>query len=271
MHKINVEEFLKTKDILFKKHFLKCFSLFFEDDTIFISQNKLISDTKLNKLIEITNKSIEGKDITFELGKKRFFNINLDIMEGVFVPQFDTEILVEQVLEFKKNFTNGIEIGLGSGAISISIMKNSNIIMKGIDINPKSIILGKRNLIKNNLEWNNQFEIGDVLSYENLNKFDFLVSNPPYIDENDVNISEWVKHNQPYESLYAKDEGLFFYKYLIDNFSFFIKEHGMMFFEIGFNQKEKIEKILKNNNSIEFYKFKKDYSSNWRCLIIKFK
>ncbi len=274
MELINVNDYLKKYDNNFVKEFKKIFLNYFELDKSFInltSKEENILKEDLKKIIKITEKHIDGVDVTFELGKRKFYNIELNLTKGVFVPQFDTEILVDSVLEYKNTFKNGIEIGVGTGAISISIMKNSDILMNGIDVNELAIELSKNNLIKNNLIYDNNFKLENVFDSCEEKKYDFLVSNPPYIDVGDKNISMWVKENQPKEALYAKDKGLEFYKYLIDNYKNFINNQGMMFFEIGFNQKEILEKYLINNDFIEFFNFRKDYNSNWRVLMIKFK
>ncbi len=267
---ISVKDFLVNKDDVFKKHFLKCFSLFYEID-FYKQKETFVSEKDLKKIIDITQKSILEKDITFDLEKKRFYNVDLEIERGVFVPQFDTEILVEKVLEYKNEFNKGLEVGIGTGAISISIMKNSLIEMSGIDINEKAINLTRKNIEKNKLNYKSNFKLGDVFNYNQNSDFDFLISNPPYIKRKDKFISKWVIDNQPEEALYAEEEGLKFYFFLINNYRKFIKDRGMMFFEIGFQQKNEIEEFLFGKQFIESFKFEKDLSSNWRCLIIKFK
>jgi release factor glutamine methyltransferase len=175
-------------------------------------------------------------------------------MKNVFVPQYDTEGILDFFDESKEK---GLEIGVGTGVISISLAKHFNKEMTGIDINKKALRLTAENAGSNGvlLELKNK----DLFNFKPNEKFDFLVTNPPYISYEEE-VEEWVENNQPKEALYATDDGLAFYKYLLKNKDLFLKPKGRMIFEIGYNQKEKLTKIVEELN-VE-YNFMKDLSGN---------
>ncbi len=275
-NKIKISDFLINYSDLFKKKFLNYYLNYYELDL----KNKeellelIIEFKKIKKIKKIVKKDLSNKDTTFLLSKKRIYNVDLKIKKGVFVPQYDTEILIEEILKNKKNFKNGLEVGVGTGVISISIIKNSNIKMTGIDLSKKAIKLTKKNLLKNDINNNeNIFFKKNILNFSPKKKYDFIISNPPYIDKkNEINdVEKWVKKNQPKKSLYAKENGHFYYKYLINNWIKYINPGGYIFFEIGHKQQELLFKLIKDNLDVENFYFVKDYSNNYRCLVIKFK
>ncbi|NOQ50440.1 MAG: HemK family protein methyltransferase [Mycoplasmataceae bacterium] len=210
---------------------------------------------------------LNGKDLTFEIGYKHFYNLKLSIVKGVFVPQFDTETLVDYVL---KNYQSGcgFEIGLGTGAISLAIIKNSEIAMIGIDSNKKAIKLTEQNQKENSLETKEFSFFTSTFPKVNIEgKVDFIISNPPYIDRDDRFLSQWVKQNQPPEALYAKNNGLAFYELIFANYKKWLKPGGEIILEIGFNQKNDLFKIITNN--FKKYNFYKDIQGHDRLLVLK--
>ncbi len=187
--------------------------------------------------------------------RNNFFNVK----KGVFVPENETEELIDLI----NNYKTGIEVGTGTGVISISLSLKK-IKMVAIDISTKSIKLAKLNAKKNNTVVD--FKREDIFKYVPDTKFDFLVSNPPYISVGDPLVENWVKKNQPYKALYAKKNGLEFYEFLISNRKKFVKPGGKLFFEIGWNQKNELEKkILKSLK----YNFISDINNYYRYLIIE--
>ena len=109
----------------------------------------------------------------------------------------------------------------------------------------------------------------DLFEYKPNQKFDFIISNPPYIVEGDPHVTAWVDSNQPKEALYAADNGLEFYKYLISNGDVFLNPGGEMYFEIGFEQKQELEKFLRTQVLRE-YNFSKDLNGKWRFLKVRY-
>lgn len=267
-----LNDLIFKKDLNYRNNLYYFLANYFEKDKYFFLQEKekkfftikekIIINYKVKK---ITN---NNKDLNLICRKKRFYNLDLKLKKNVFIPQYDTEGLVDLILTKEKD-QKGIEIGIGSGAIILSILKNSKNIVDGIDINKKAIRLTNLNAKKNNLDFKkinllkkNVFKIKNNLDY------DFLVANPPYISYDDQKITKEVKKIQPKKALFAKENGLYFYKYLIKNNNKFLKENGRMYFEIGMDQDQDLKKYLINFEKLHFY-FVKDLNNINRYLVIK--
>lgn len=185
------------------------------------------------------------------MGLKFFIN------ENVLIPRQDTEILVEEVLKYS-NSKSIIDMCTGSGCIIISILKHSiKSFGIGVDISSKAIEVAKHNAILNDL---NQMEFIESDLFTNINqKFDIIVSNPPYIKTDIIkDLMPEVLH-EPANALDGHKDGLYFYKEIISNAEFYLNSNGRIFFEIGYDQSEEVTKLL------EEYKFKnikviKDYA-----------
>lgn len=196
---------------------------------------------------------------------KNWFNLNLYLKKGVFVPQFDTEKIVSLVLENEK-FKVGLEIGYGSGAISLAISKNSKIFMDGIDINKKAYKLAKINKAINNIE-NVDFRVENLFIYNSNRKYDFIVCNPPYILRGDNKVDEWVSKFQPPNSIYVNNDLLEYYDFIISNKQLFFEGSGKIFFEISESVHSKLNLFLKNKN-LKKLKYHKDLSNKIRFVEI---
>lgn len=241
------------------------------NDTKIISMEDVeVNDSEFNKIIELTQKINLGEDITFDIGYRYFRNNKIFLEKGVFVPQYDTEQIIDLVKD-KINEGRFLEIGTGSGAIPISLIKETNMTGITIDINSKAIELAKRNL-KYNLPQGIEkleFKLMDIFNHSIDEKFDLLISNPPYIEYNDKNVDEWVKNNQPKEALYAEDDGLAFYKQIFNEVPNILNQNGYIILEIGYNQANKIKDLLKSKI---FYEMEviKDYEKYDRFIVAKY-
>lgn len=228
-------------------------SLFLNSKEIKVS---LFDYLKVRKLIK---KSDAGIDLTFIYGYRYFYKDKFKIKKGVFVPQPDTEGILELV---NPELKRGLEVGVGAGVISTTLSKHFEKEMVGIDINKKAIELSGKNSADNSTHI--ELKLMDIFKYNPKIKFDFLISNPPYIEFDDPHVEEWVKNNQPFEALYADDKGLIFYKHLIKNSSRYVKDGGEFYFEFGWEQKPHIEKYLQELG--KEYNFYKDLQGHWRFL-----
>lgn len=264
MNKILFKKFYDDLFFDLKKTFLKNSELFFskEKNYLLLNESFMVEKKILNSILQITKKEKKGIDVTFLLKKKHFFNININLQKGVFVPQPDTELLVEKILSKKEQFKKGLEIGVGTGAISLSILKNSSIKMTGLDISPKAINLTKNNLKLNNLKMN--LQLIDYFKFNSKVKYDFIVCNPPYISKEDLKVSDWVKKNQPSKAIYSKNDGMFFIKNLIKRFEKNLTKNGILYFEFGLNQEKKLIPLLLAYK----YNLYKDLNNKYRVIEI---
>ena len=210
-----------------------------------------------------------GKPVSYITGTKEFWKFQFKIINGILIPRPDTEIIIEKVLEitkFKKKLKI-LDIGVGSGCILLSILKErKNFNGIGIDLSKKCIDLSRLNAL--NLQINNRvkFYKSDIDNF-NIGKYDLIVSNPPYINQFDLkNLDKEVIDFEPKLSLDGGLDGLSVIRKVVKKASELIKIKGTFILEIGFDQKERVKKILKNKG---FYinKVLKDYSNNDRCII----
>ncbi|WP_029523300.1 peptide chain release factor N(5)-glutamine methyltransferase [Persephonella sp. KM09-Lau-8] len=231
-------------------------------------KDKYLSTEEKRQFFSLIEKRAERYPLGYILGEKEFFNIKLKIEEGVLIPRPETELLVEEVLkripENKK--TIGLEIGIGSGAISIALLKNRpNLIMYGVDISEKALQLSALNAKINNVL--DRFIIIKSNLFESIPdiKFDFIVSNPPYIAQEEYETLEEEVKKEPIEALIAGKEGTEFYERIINQGVDYLKEKGFFTFEIGYRQGEYVKKLLEKKG------FKvsiiKDYQGHDRVVI----
>ncbi len=194
-----------------------------------------------------------GDAVQYIVGNVDFYGYLINIDKRVLIPRRETEELVEEVIKRSKHFTNPtiIDVGTGSGCIAISISKELNTKVYASDISKDALEVAKEN-IKNNSADVVLLE-GNMLEpyIKNNIKVDIIVSNPPYIME-DEKIDEIVKNNEPKIALYAKNNGLEFYEEILKNANQILKDKFIIAFEIGQTQgkviKEKAKKYIKNAN-----------------------
>ncbi len=239
------------------------------NDTQVINWDEVkVTDKEFNKLIELMQLVNKGEDITFEIGYRYFRGNKLILEKGVFVPQYDTEQIVDLVKK-KINEGNFIEIGPGTGAISISILNETKMNGIAIDINPKAVDLTKDNYEANKKTDKELVVINnDLFKYNFESKFDLIITNPPYIDYDDQYVDDWVKNNQPKEALYADDNGLSFYKFIFNKVDSILNTNGYIILEIGYDQGEIVKKLaLEISEEVEVIK---DYEQHDRFVVVKY-
>ncbi len=208
----------------------------------------------------------QGVPVQYIVGDVDFYGNIIKVDKRVLIPRFETEGLVELALEMLPNSNiDLVDLGTGSGCIAITIKKKlSNINVTAVDISSDAITLARENAKINNVDI--KFVEGDMLN-PLTGKYDVIISNPPYISY-DEDIMDIVKNNEPSIALYAKDNGLYFYKEILKNCSKYLKDKYYILFEIGYNQGEKIKEIALKYLNCEV-KIKKDLQGFDRYIIIK--
>jgi len=215
--------------------------------------NDCVADNEKKKFLDYLNRRKINEPISYILEKKEFWNNDFFIEKGVLIPRPETELLVENILKIKKNknyFYNILEIGTGSGCIIISVLKELKFSRGvGIEISKKAFQISKKNsdLLKVNKKL--KFFLVDLKKFKTFQKFDIIVSNPPYIPEHKItNLSEDIKRFEPKSALLGGKSGYEYTKKIITTYSKFLKKNGILALEIGDNQFKKINEILKKNN-----------------------
>ena len=240
-----------------------------EKEFILLNQNDYLDNNVFNQFKNLIIQRSKGKPIAYLIGKKDFWNYEFKINRNVLVPRPDTELIIQEALYLTKNKNKLklLDIGIGSGCILLSILdEKKDFYGVGIDVSKKCIDLSKINALNLGIGNRIKFFKSDVDNF-NYGKYDLIVSNPPYINHFDLKcLDKEVKNFEPKLSLDGGLDGLSVIRKVINKASELIKINGTFILEIGFDQKERVKKILKNKG---FYinKVLKDYAKNDRCII----
>ena len=225
-----------------------------------------------DKDLDTALKELEsGIPVQYIVGNTNFYGYDFKVNRNTLIPRFETELLVEKTYNYIKKYFNKdnikiLDIGTGSGCIAITLNKLLNSCdITGIDISSEALEVAKENNIINNT--NVKFIESDIFSNVS-DKYDVIISNPPYISYDDIEVMDIVKNNEPHLALYAKDNGLYFYDKIIKDSSKYLNDKFIMAFEIGYKQGKDITKIVNKyykdiNMSVE-----KDYSGRDRFVFI---
>ncbi len=211
----------------------------------------------------------DGEPVQYIVGNVNFYGYELDVNKNVLIPRRETEELVEEVINRSKDFINPviIDVGTGSGAIAISLSKELNSHIYASDISGEALEVAKKNSNDNNAKIT--FYNGDMLKpyIENNIKVDIIVSNPPYIKENEE-IESIVYNNEPHLALYAKNEGLEFYESILKDANKVLNDKFLIAFEIGETQGEDVKALaLKYLKDVKV-EIKKDLSLKTRMVFV---
>lgn len=221
-----------------------------------------------NKLKEGIERLQNGEPVQYIVGNVNFYGNEIKVNKNVLIPRFETEELVEYTISYiKKMFKekiNIIDLGTGSGCIAITLNKKINSNVSAIDISKEALEVAKENAKKNKVEIN--FIQNDML--DNIsNKFDVIISNPPYISKNEE-IQDIVRKNEPSLALYADNEGMYYYEKIIKQAKKNLKEKFIIAFEIGYMQGDKIKKLAEQNYPKAEVILKKDLQGKDRFIFI---
>ncbi len=193
----------------------------------------------------------EHMPVAYILNRCEFMSLPFYVDENVLIPRGDTEILVEHAIELIKTnkYEKILEIGTGSGCISVSLANYlDNIEITACDISEKAIEIANKNALNNNVANKIYFIRSDLFS--NISeKFDLIISNPPYITENEMaELPKSVSGFEPHLALYGGIDGLKFYKDILENSKNYLNHNASVAFEIGCFQSDDVKNLMKLNN-----------------------
>ena len=236
---------------------------------ILLNSNDFINKNDLNNFYKLIHQRSLGNPVAYLTKKKSFWNSEFIVSNDTLIPRPDTELVVDNALKLTKqrNKLNILDIGVGSGCILLSILKErEDFFGTGIDITEKCLNISKKNAI--NLKVSSRVKLykSDVDKF-NLGKYDLIISNPPYIKNIDLKYLERdVAEYEPKLALDGGMDGLSEIRKVIKKSSELIKKNGKFILEIGFDQKNKIINLLKKEG---FYinSTQKDLANNDRCIV----
>ncbi|MBQ6285261.1 MAG: peptide chain release factor N(5)-glutamine methyltransferase [Bacilli bacterium] len=214
------------------------------------------------------NKLLNDYPIQYLIGYVDFYGYKINVNKNVLIPRYETEYLVEKTINYVKQIFDRkvdiLDIGTGSGAISIALKKNLKSNITAVDISSEALDVAKENANINGTIID--FIESDVFSNVK-GEFDVIISNPPYISE-DEKIMDSVKKYEPHLALYAKDNGLYFYEKIIDESKKYLNKKFIIAFEIGWWQAESICNIAKKYYHDSKIIVEKDLSQKDRYIFI---
>lgn len=247
-----------------------------------LSKTKLISEglrelseNEINNIEKLINRRLKYEPIAYIVNKKEFYKIDFYIDDNVLIPRVETEEIIDLIIKYinekniEKNEIKNLsicDIGAGSGNISITLKKLfENFNITAIEINYKAVEIIKKN-VENILRDKINIINADALTFVPENKFDIIVSNPPYVALKDKNNLQKDLDFEPKNALYSGYDGLDFYRNFLPVINKYLKIGGAFFFEIGFNQGNTLLNICESFN-IKNVEIKKDLSGKDRFLI----
>lgn len=238
---------------------------------IYLQFERILSARERSLYREYIQRRIEREPVQYILGETEFMGLPFKVAPPVLIPRPDTELLVDCVIEYFREHLPPplriLEIGTGSGCIAISIAKH----LPGAEVWAIEKNLAAMEIARENAAWNEvplHFVEGDFFQvyFQIPEKFDIIVSNPPYVSENDwLKLEPEVREHEPREALLAGKDGLDFYRHMIPLLGKLLKHPGMVFLETGYQQARAVAELLQPLSAkIEI---KKDYRQIERLVI----
>ncbi|WP_455539779.1 peptide chain release factor N(5)-glutamine methyltransferase [Terrisporobacter sp.] len=225
---------------------------------ILLNLEKTLSEDEEELFNKFINERLNNRPIAYIVGNREFMGLNFFVEEGVLIPRPDTEVLVEEVIELAKDkkTVNILDIGTGSGAITVSLAKYlENAKVTSVDISDIALKIGEKNAISNEVANRVTFIKSDL--FTNLDKdvkFDIIVSNPPYIKKEVIEtLDKQVKDYEPYNALEGGIDGLDFYRAITKQAKDYLKEGGILAYEVGHDQSEDVSKLMEINGYTNIY------------------
>lgn len=236
-------------------------------------ENPEITSEQANTIKSFIERRLKKEPLQYILGECYFYNIKIKVGPGVLIPRPETEILVEKVIEKKELITNRgnriLDLCTGSGCIALAIGKNApEFQIFGIDISEKAVKYATANKALNNIK-NVTFLVGDMFNPFKEKIFACITANPPYVKTDDISkLQPEIKNYEPLEALNGGEDGLNFYRKIIENAGKYLLNSGLIFLEIGQGQAKAVQDIalMEGFDVIEVVK---DFAGIDRVMILK--
>lgn len=244
------------------------FVLTLDRTDLLMRQEQEVEEAKKQEYKKAIQKVIEGTPMQYITHKQEFYGLPFYVDENVLIPQPDTEILVEEVLNIaQKSKEDILDIGTGSGAIGIALAVNitkADVTMS--DISKKALEIARKNAMNNKVM--EKVKLVQSNLFENIKgTFSVIVSNPPYIETEVIKKLPKQVQNEPLLALDGGEDGLLFYRKLIKEAPRYLKQNGYLCMEIGYNQKEVVLNLIEESQNYKHVYSKKDLSGNDRIVV----
>ncbi|ACI22032.1 MULTISPECIES: peptide chain release factor N(5)-glutamine methyltransferase [Thermodesulfovibrio] len=225
------------------------------------TENPEITSEQAHTIKSLIERRLKKEPLQYIIGECYFYNIKIKVGRGVLIPRPETEILVEQVLERQKLISNTgnriLDLCTGSGCIALAIGKNApEFQIFGIDKSEKAVKYATENKALNNIK-NVIFLVGDMFNPFKEKIFACITANPPYVKTDEISkLQPEIKNYEPLEALNGGEDGLNFYRKIIENAEKYLLNSGLIFLEIGQGQAKAVQNIalMSGFNVIEVVK-----------------
>ena len=239
---------------------------------LIVYDNQKLTEKEEQDYLRYIELLVQGEPIEHITHQKEFMKLNFYVDENVLIPRQDTEILVEEVIKIAKKIKAKkiLDLCTGSGAIAVSLAKYlENIQLTALDISRKALDIAIANAKNNQVQEKITFVESNLFQALGKEKYDIIVSNPPYIRREELPTLDREVRKEPRLALDGGDDGLDFYRKIIDQGYEYLKYGGYICLEIGFDQKEEVMQIIKDRKQyIETY-CKKDLYDNDRVIVTR--
>jgi release factor glutamine methyltransferase len=217
-----------------------------------LSSDKYIRPIIIEKINKIVAERITGRPLWYCIGDTEFYGYKIKVDERVLIPRPETELLAEEVIKISKVNTKVLDLCTGSGAIAISVKKETNAEVYASDISQDALNLASENAKLNDAQIS--FIQSDLFNSID-GEFDVIVSNPPYIKNEDIpSLQKEVKDFEPILALDGGIDGLDFYREIAKNAKKHLKKGGTLLLEVGFNQANDVKLMLRDFEKVEVIK-----------------
>ncbi len=237
---------------------------------LFTMRSQTLTLEELEKYKSYLQRRSTREPVAYISGKTEFMGLEFEVNNNVLIPRQETEILAEEVNNQIKtnNCRHILDLCTGSGCIAVSVAYENDVLVTATDISDKAVKLAVNNAKINNVENKIKFLTGDMFEKIGSRKFDIIVSNPPYVTQEEFKNLEQELFFEPKKALIAKDCGLFFYRQIAQNAKKYLYKNSLVIIELNSNISKKIVELFEKHG---FKKIKiiKDYAGLDRVLVLK--
>ncbi|MBQ7704623.1 MAG: peptide chain release factor N(5)-glutamine methyltransferase [Selenomonadaceae bacterium] len=238
---------------------------------LYVHVAKVLTDEQITRFHNLIKRRLERVPVAYLTGHKEFMGLNFAVTPDVLIPRPDTEVLAQGVIEHLHEFNREnlklADLGVGSGAICVSILKFvENVTADAVDISKKALEIAEFNAEKFNVDDRMDFYEGNLFEPLEGNIYDVIVSNPPYIAAAEFKNLQVEIETEPHVALHGGADGLKFYRKIIEAAPKFLADDGFLAMEIGFNQSESVQKLINDNGNFKYLQVWKDLAGIERVI-----
>ena len=239
---------------------------------LYVHFEKILSDEQITRYHNLIKRRLERIPVAYLTGHKEFMGLNFAVTPDVLIPRPDTEVLAQGVIEHLHAFNRGnlklADLGVGSGAICVSILKFiDNVTADAVDISQKALEIAQFNAQKFNVDDKINFYVGNLFEPLEGKIFDVIVSNPPYVSSGDFKtLQPEIKFNEPKIAFDGGIDGLNFYRKIVATAPKFLNDGGFLAMELGLNHAEPVRNLINENGNFKHIEIWKDLAGIERVI-----